>query len=131
MPTGKESRWRCESIPDSGSSAMQSPNSSEFQTICQTGDIPPGEARMFVLDDAMIGVFHLEGSFFALANSCPHAGASLAHGLVEGDTVRCRIHHWGFSIRDGTYLDADKPQCNVRTYPVRVVGQDVQVALDE
>ena len=100
-----------------------------FQPVCQVDDIPCGEARMFVVADTMIGLFNLEGSFFALANECPHAGASLAHGVLAGDTVSCRIHHWCFSIRDGTYLDADKPRWNAQTFPVRVLGDQVQVAL--
>jgi nitrite reductase/ring-hydroxylating ferredoxin subunit len=84
---------------------------------------------MFVVAETMIGVFNVAGSFFALANECPHAGASLAHGIVESDTVRCRIHHWQFCIRDGTYLDDDKACYNAKTFPVRVVGNEVQVAV--
>lgn len=101
-----------------------------FHPVCHVEDIPHGEARMFVIEGAMIGVFNVAGLFLALANECPHAGASLAHGLLEGDTVRCRIHHWRFSIRDGTYLDEQKPECNAQTYPVRVVGDEVQVGLE-
>ena len=100
-----------------------------FQTICQASEIPEGEARMFVVNEGMVGIFHISGQFFALDNLCPHEGASLAHGIIEGDTVRCRIHHWRFRIRDGTYLDEGKPRCNARTFRVRVVGEDVQVEL--
>ena len=82
---------------------------------------------MFVIGETMIGLFHIEGEFYALDNRCPHEGASLAHGYIEADTVSCRIHHWRFSIRDGTYLDEDKPRCNVRTFPVRLVGDEIQV----
>ena len=103
-------------------------DSPTFQTVCHVDDIPEGEARMFAIAETMVGVFHVAGRFFALANECPHAGASLAHGIIEGDTVRCRIHHWRFSIRDGTYLDEDKPQCNALSFPVRVVGNEIQVA---
>ena len=101
----------------------------EFHTICKVGNIPEGEARMFVVDDVMVGVFHINGQFHALDNECPHAGASLAHGLIEGDTVRCRIHHWRFCIRDGTYLDEAKPEFNARSFVVRVVGDDVRVEM--
>ena len=82
---------------------------------------------MFVVNELMIGVFHVNGSFYALADECPHAGASLAQGFLKGNVVRCRIHHWRFSVVDGTYLDEEKPQCNARTFPVRVVGDNVQV----
>jgi len=99
----------------------------EFHTVCKFGDIPVGEARMFLVNDTMIGVFNIGGEFFAIQNECPHAAASLAHGFIDGDTVTCRIHHWRFCIRDGTYLDEDKPRFNAETFQVRVIGEDVQV----
>ena len=86
---------------------------------------------MFVIGDLQIGIFNVAGNFFALDNRCPHAAASLAHGIVEGETVYCRIHHWHFSLRDGTRLD--EPGCNsgTRCFPIRVVGEDLQVDLGE
>lgn len=101
----------------------------QFQTVCKTHDIPEGSAKMFVVDKQPIGVFRVEGKFFAIDNRCPHAGASLAHGIVEGDTVACRIHHWRFCIRDGKYLDEAQSQHNARCFPIRVLGQDVQVEI--
>ena len=98
-----------------------------FQTVCKVDDIPEGEARLFVVDGMMVGVFHINGEFHALDNECPHAGASLAHGLIEGDTVRCRIHHWRFCVRDGAYLDEPRPELNARPISLRVVGGDVQI----
>jgi nitrite reductase/ring-hydroxylating ferredoxin subunit len=49
---------------------------------------------------------------------------------LKVDIVRCRIHHWRFCVRNGTYLDEAKPSCNVRNYPTRVVGEQVQIELD-
>ncbi len=98
-------------------------------TVCKVSEIPLGEARMFAVNDTMIGVFNIGGKFFALADKCPHAGASLARGYIDGDTVTCRIHHWRFCIRDGTYLDENKPECNARLFSVRVIGEEVQVEI--
>ena len=102
-----------------------------FRTVCRTDEVPEGEARMFVVGEVLVGVFHVKGEFFALDSPCPHEGASLAHGIIEGDTVLCRIHHWRFSIRDGTYFDEDKSEYNARTFPVRVVGDEVQLKICE
>ena len=101
----------------------------EFQAICKVGDVPAGEGRMFAINGLVIGLFHVKGEYFAIDNHCPHAGASLAHGMLEGDIICCRIHHWRFCVRDGKYLDEDKPQFDVRTFPVRVVGNDVMVEI--
>ena len=85
---------------------------------------------MFVVGETPVALFKLQGDFFALDNRCPHAGASLVHGTVEEGVVRCRIHHWGFCIREGRYVDEDRPEFDARTIPVRVVGDQVQVAID-
>ena len=39
------------------------------------------------------------------------------------------VHHWRFCIRDGPYLDEDKPECNARLFSVRVIGEEVQVEI--
>jgi len=84
---------------------------------------------MFVVNEQPIGIFRVDDQFFALDNRCPHAGASLAHGIVDCDIVACRIHHWRFRIRDGKYLDANEPQYDVRSFPTRVIGRNVQVEI--
>jgi nitrite reductase (NADH) small subunit/3-phenylpropionate/trans-cinnamate dioxygenase ferredoxin subunit len=101
----------------------------DFQTVCRVSDVPKGEARRFVLGGRAIGVFHVGDEFLAIANECPHAGASLADGYIEGDVVACRIHHWHFCLRRGTCLDETQRKCDVQAFSVRIVGDEVQVAL--
>ena len=101
----------------------------DFQAICRADEIPEGEARMYPVGDLMIGVFHIDGEFYALDNHCPHAAASLAHGFIDDDIVTCRIHHWRFCIRSGKYLDNDQPHFNVRTFRVREVDGMIEVEL--
>lgn len=102
----------------------------EFHTLCLVSDLPAGESRMFHVGNRLIGLFNIEGDFRAIANECPHAGASLAHGMLDGATVACRIHHWRFCLKTGRYLDEDRPEFNARTYPTRVSGDEVQVSIE-
>ena len=104
---------------------------SNYQTICETSDVPEGEARMFMIQDLQIGVFHVGEEFFALDNRCPHAAASLAHGILEDETICCRIHHWKFNLRDGQRLDESCSKSKLRCFPVRVVGKDLQIDLGD
>jgi nitrite reductase/ring-hydroxylating ferredoxin subunit len=103
---------------------------SQFQRVCTINEVGPGESQLFIVNDTPVAIFNLAGEFFALANECPHAGASLAHGDINGECVSCRIHHWRFSIRDGTYLDENKPRYNAHRFDLRVVGDELQVDLD-
>lgn len=102
-----------------------------FQTVCLVAEIGSGQSKMVMVDGQMIGLFNVDGKLFlAISNECPHAGASLAHGTLEGEVVSCRIHHWNFCLRSGRYLDQDKPEFNARTFATRVVDDEVQVSLD-
>ena len=65
-----------------------------FQTVCRIDELNEGEARVFTVDNVRVALFRVGGEYFALADACPHAGASLARGMIQDDIVRCRIHHW-------------------------------------
>lgn len=85
---------------------------------CDVDDLPEGEA-VRVLAHVPISVFHTEGEYFAIDDTCSHQDASLADGWVEGCFVECPLHAASFDLRTGkpTCLPAKRP---VRTYPVVV-----------
>lgn len=102
-----------------------------------------GERRLVELGGRTIGVFQLDGDFFALADRCPHRGAPLCSSgqvvnAVEGvgdaarvtreaALVRCPWHKWDFDIATGRCaVDA---KLRVRRYAVRVDGDEVVVSL--
>ncbi|RMG34552.1 MAG: nitrite reductase [Planctomycetota bacterium] len=104
---------------------------SRYRTVARLGEIPEGEGRAYVVAGRLIAVFHVDGRYFAIDDTCPHAGASLAGGRLEGRVVYCPWHAWRFSIEDGLWMD--NPRSNIRTgcYRVRVVGEEIQVAVPE
>ncbi len=57
----------------------------------------------------------------AMDARCPHLGADLGQGSVEGDNLRCAFHHWRIGP-DGRCRSAqgcaDAPDRGVRVYPV-------------
>ncbi len=101
----------------------------EFQTVCKVGDIPAGEGRTVAVGDRLIAVFHEQGQFQAIDDTCPHMGASLGAGCLENGVVTCPWHGWRFRVADGTW--ADNPRLKIPSYPVRVVGDDVQIQVPD
>jgi nitrite reductase/ring-hydroxylating ferredoxin subunit len=99
-----------------------------YQTVAKVGEIPEGEGRSFEVDGRMIAVF-LEsgGTYRALDDSCPHQGAPLCDGMLDGGTVTCTWHGWRFRLEDGAWLDSPNSTVRVGTYPVRVEGDEIQV----
>ena len=100
---------------------------SEFKTVAKVGDIPEGQGRSLAVGGTMVGVFLSQGRYLAINDFCPHMGASLADGYVEGDAVSCPWHAWRFSLVDGTWLDNSKSGIRSACYEVRVEGVEIQV----
>ncbi len=104
---------------------------SDFETVAIVGDIPEGQGRAFVVQGRLVAVFQRNGEYFAINDTCPHMGASLAEGYVEGDAVMCPWHAWKFCIRDGLWLDNPKSKIRTDCYNVRVEGDAIQVQIPD
>src|SRR5262245_27738613 len=100
-----------------------------FVTVARVGSIPEGAGEAFVVGDRMVAVFCVEGKYSAIDDLCPHMGASLAAGYVEGDVVTCPWHAWRFNVCDGAWCD--NPKVKTTAHEVRVVGDQVQVRLSK
>jgi len=101
----------------------------------------PGKPKLVTVAGREIGVFNLNGEYFALANRCPHAGGPLCHGkivpLVQSDGpgsyrlarhqefLRCPWHGWEFDIRTGQSW-CDPNSVKARPFAVTVEsGEDL------
>jgi nitrite reductase/ring-hydroxylating ferredoxin subunit len=48
-----------------------------------------------------VGVYLLNGKYYALEDVCPHADALLSQGFVEGEEIECPLHGARFHIPTG------------------------------
>jgi nitrite reductase (NADH) small subunit/3-phenylpropionate/trans-cinnamate dioxygenase ferredoxin subunit len=101
----------------------------DFQTVCKVQDVVDGEGRPVTVGNKIIGIFRHEGQYHAIDDVCPHMGASLSGGYVENGIVTCPWHAWRFRLKDGAW--ADNPRIGIGCYPVRVVGDEIQVQLSK
>lgn len=100
----------------------------EFHPVCRVGDVAEGEGTAVQVGNKVIALFCQQGQLHAIDDMCPHMGASLAGGHLENGVVTCPWHAWRFRITDGTW--ADNPRIKIGSYPVRVVDDEVQVAVE-
>ena len=66
--------------------------------------------------------------WFAVSDTCPHAGGSLSEGMLDGRELVCPLHAWGFDIETG--LSPEDPSCTLRVYDVRVTSGTIEVRLE-
>ena len=98
-----------------------------YRTLARVGDLAGGTGRSFEVDGHVVALFLDEGTYYATDDACPHRGIPLCDGIVLDRTVTCTWHGWCFSLVDGRNVNGERAR--VDTYPVRVVGDEVQVAL--
>jgi len=91
----------------------------------------PGQGRFVAVDDHELAVFHLSkpDRFVVCRNSCPHAGANLSAGTVEGAVVTCPWHHWMFDLDTGRCTEV--LEVSVRKYDCRVEDGYLYASLGE
>jgi nitrite reductase (NADH) small subunit/3-phenylpropionate/trans-cinnamate dioxygenase ferredoxin subunit len=98
-------------------------------TIGKVGDIPPGGSVVVTWNNKDIAVFHVDGAYYAIDDTCPHQGASLSGGHIEDGCVICPWHAWRFRLADGAW--ADNPRVKTGWYPVHVVGDEIQLEVPD
>ena len=100
-----------------------------WRTACRVGELADGEGKTVTLGGKLIAVFHTQGQYQAIDDTCPHMGASLSGGYIEEGIVTCPWHAWRFRLCDGLW--ADNPRIKIGSYPVRVEGDVVQIFIEE
>jgi nitrite reductase/ring-hydroxylating ferredoxin subunit len=96
--------------------------------LAEVGECPPGECLERVIDDRIVALFNVEGTFYALDGVCPHQGGPLGKGCLSGPIVTCPWHGWQFDVRSGqNQLSRSLVQPRLE---VRVEGTSVLVNIE-
>ncbi|RLS58828.1 MAG: nitrite reductase [Planctomycetota bacterium] len=104
---------------------------SEFRTVADVGEIPDGEGRSYAVNGRMVAVFRVGEEYHAISDACPHMGASLGAGAVEGHAVSCPWHCWRFDVRNGAWLDAPNSKVKCDSFEVRIADDEIQVCVPD
>jgi len=99
----------------------------EYLKVARNADVEEGKGLIVWAGPVKIALFRCDGAVYAIKNQCPHMGGDLGEGLLSGDVVQCPWHGWKFSVKTGKMPDVDV--VGVRTFDVKVEGEDVYVAI--
>ena len=111
--------------------------------VARTDDIPPGGRKVVRVAGREVGIFNLDGTFYALKNVCAHQGARVCLGRIvgtalpsevyeykygrEGQILRCPWHEWEYDIATGEAVF--DPKVKIVSSPVEVVDGDIVVTI--
>lgn len=99
----------------------------EFVSVARVADIPPGTGRTVDVKGIWIAFYNVDGTFYAVDNTCPHAGGPLGEGKLTEGIVECPWHGWRFNIRAGARVGNNT--ITVACCPVRIESDQIQIAL--
>ena len=86
------------------------------------------EAAAFDVEGQRIAIFNVGGTFYAIEDTCPHAGGPLSEGQVDGAKVICPWHDAAFDLKTGEVVEPPAFE-GVKSYKVVVEGNDVKIEL--
>ena len=94
--------------------------------ITTLGNLPEGTGKAFEIGGRKIACFNVDGRIFAMDDACPHDGAPLSEGSLDGTTITCPWHEAEFDVTCGKVLCPPAVE-NVNTYPVFLTGDSIEV----
>ena len=100
----------------------------DFIEVTPLDQVPPGTGSTFEVAGKDVALFNVDGTIYAIDDTCPHAGGSLGTSTFDGTIVTCRAHGMKFDITTGCF--AGGSDFGVASYPVKVVDGKIMVALD-
>jgi 3-phenylpropionate/trans-cinnamate dioxygenase ferredoxin subunit len=94
--------------------------------LCAATDVPPGTMKLCEVEDELVLVTNVGGSYHAMQGICSHEYFELDRGVLTGDSILCTLHLSRFSLLDGEVIDppAELP---LAVYPVVVDGGRVLI----
>jgi 3-phenylpropionate/trans-cinnamate dioxygenase ferredoxin subunit len=102
-------------------------------------EIPVGSRKIVFVARRSVGIFNIDGEYYAIRNLCPHEGGPLCEGVLSGlvrsegpghyeyvrhgEILRCPWHMWEFDVKTGqSWFDPAKTR--VRSYETTIESKE-------
>ena len=95
--------------------------------VGKTSEIPSGALHKVSVDGKEILVINIDGNYFAMDDTCTHAGGSLSNGKLDGPIVTCDWHGAQFDCKTGKLEKFPAKINDLKSYKVVIESDDVFV----
>jgi len=77
----------------------------ELVEVAKISDLSDGAMKEVAVGGQEILLTKVQGRFHAIANRCPHMGAKLSQGRLDGSVITCPRHGSQFDVIDGHVVE--------------------------
>ncbi len=99
-----------------------------YVKVANADELQPGGAKLVEAGDQKVALFNVDGTCYAISDTCTHRGGPLSEGALDNDVVTCPWHGARFCVRDGE-VQGPPAQQSVTSYPVRVTSGSVEIEI--
>ena len=101
----------------------------DFVEAARLEQVAPGQSLFVYVGETGVALFNIDGTIYAINDTCLHQGSSLAQGRLNGKIVTCRAHGWKYDVTTGRLTF--NPETGVASYPVELVDGRIMVAIEK
>ena len=101
---------------------------SERVDVTGAGEIAPGQSKVIEVGEKKIAVFNVDGSYYAIDDTCTHRGGPLSEGTREGTKITCPWHGAQFDLTDGKVLGGPASK-GIGSYRVDISADRIHIEI--
>ena len=94
--------------------------------VANADELRPGQGKLVTAGDQRVALFNVDGTCYAVNDTCTHKGGPLSDGALEDDVVTCPWHGARFCVRVGQ-VQGPPARESVTSYPVRVTDGSIEI----
>jgi toluene monooxygenase system ferredoxin subunit len=99
-----------------------------WRAVATVDDLWEGEMMAVEVDGATVVLVNVDGEVHAYDDRCPHLGARLSEGSLDGAILTCSAHEWVFDCRLGRGINP-AGVC-LRRFAVRTDGDVISLRME-
>lgn len=97
--------------------------------VAALSDVVPGCGFRVCVRGIPIAIYRVGDAFYAMEDTCPHAGSPLSDGGLSGTVITCAAHGWDYDVRTGFrpgYEDGFPIPC----FPVHIEDDQIWIEIE-
>jgi 3-phenylpropionate/trans-cinnamate dioxygenase ferredoxin component len=95
-------------------------------TVARLSDLVPRKGKCVQANGKRLALFLVDGTCYAIDDSCTHRTTPLSDGQCWGTEVICPLHGARFDLATGA-AKSPPAKTGVKSYPVQIEGDEVKV----
>tara|TARA_B100000029_G_scaffold198492_1_gene196609 strand:- start:44034 stop:44339 length:306 start_codon:yes stop_codon:yes gene_type:complete len=91
-------------------------------------ELQPGQTKLVSNEGTEVVLCNVDGQYYAVDNFCPHMGAPLCEGELDGSDLWCPFHGASFDVKTGDVLTPPAYE-NLKCFPVRLTDEGIEIEI--